>query len=80
MRAQIFNDYFRMQNAGLVPSIKCIDTSHGRLFVRVLDDDIIELFCLGCDYKIRPGLKYYQTIIEILSLHDVNYLKELMHG
>lgn len=78
MRAQVFNDYFKMQDEGRVPIIKCgNDADHGRPFVRILDDESIELFCLACDFKIRPGIKYYQTMIEIMSLHDVNYLKEL---
>lgn len=79
MRAQVFNDYFKKQDEGSVPIIKCgNDADHGRPFVRLLDNDTdIELFCLACDWTLQPGLKYYETIVHILALHDVTYLKEL---
>jgi hypothetical protein len=81
MRPQVVNDYLNMQDEGLVPIIKCgYDADHGRPFVRVLDDDSIQLWCAACDWTLIMGIFMYERMINYMAVHNLDYLKELKHG
>jgi hypothetical protein len=59
---------------GLVPYIKCGgDKDHTRPFVRLLDDDSLELYCLACPWTRKIGSREYEQYREILALHNLDW-------
>ena len=78
MRPQVVNDYLKMQDLGLVPIIKCgYDADHGRPFVRVLDDDSIQLWCAACNWSLTIGQFMFERMVRHMSLHDISFLEEI---
>lgn len=76
MRIQLVNTYLKMMDEGSVPYITCGgDKDHPRPFVRPSDPDDpeagLELWCLACNWKRELGLRDYEHMKNLLTLHGI---------
>jgi len=80
MKYQVFSKYYQYSLKDKVLPIRCgIDNEHP-ILVPNLDidnegNDIIYLYCIDCNFKIYPGLEFYQNIefiLEELELDEEN--------
>lgn len=52
-----FKYYQYLAEQGYVEALKCIDDpEHGSLFGNIDSDDKLYLYCVACNYKLKPGL------------------------
>lgn len=74
MDIRVFTKYYQYSLKDKVLPLRCgIDEDHPILVPNLSHDDRIFLYCLGCSYKMYPGLELYQNIefvIEELELED----------
>ena len=75
MRVQLVNAYLKAMDEGRVLQIKCgNDNDNTRPFVRPLDNDQLELYCLACDWT-KPVTYYmYDEMRQCLALDDLRWL------
>jgi hypothetical protein len=74
MRIQLVNTYLKMMDEGLLPYIRCgSDEEHTRPFVRLLEDDSLELYCLAGDWTRQIGIQEYDTYRTLLSLYNLDW-------
>lgn len=65
---QVINKYLILSDDGITQPILCgMNPDHGRLYGSLDDNDVISLFCLGCDYRMMPGVELYERIEKVLS-------------
>jgi hypothetical protein len=75
VKIQLVNTYLKIMDEGLVPYIKCgSDEQHYRPFVRFYNpedesDDSLELWCLSCNWTRHLGLRDYEHMKNLLTLH-----------
>lgn len=77
MNIQTFKKYYQYSLDNKVIPIRCgLDSDHPFLVPNLeLDDegnDIIYMYCLGCNYKLYPGLELLKNIEFILEEMEVN--------
>lgn len=74
MRIQVINAYLALSDRGLAPLILCQpDKSHGRLFPELIESeagDIIDLYCLYCEYRKTVGLKMYDSMYDVVWMYE----------
>jgi hypothetical protein len=62
---------------GAVPYIKCgNDKDHTRPFVRLDNNDELQLHCLACAWTSTVGLVMYSEMKKCLSIFDVEWLDQ----
>ena len=68
---QTFSRYYQLSLDEKVPPILCPNSpEHGILVPKMDHEDNILMYCLECTYVKRPGLKFYQTLLD--ELHKNN--------
>ena len=73
MNIQKFSQYYQYSLKNKVLPIRCgLDPEHPILVPNLSDDDRIFLYCLGCNFKMYPGLELYKNIEFILEELEVN--------
>jgi hypothetical protein len=71
MIPNIFFTYVSLALEGKVEDIQCPD-SHGTLYAFIdLDKDRVALECVGCSYKLYPGLDMYDKMKRDVYSHGV---------
>ena len=74
MKHQDYSTYYQMSLQGLVDPWLCIDKTHLTYMVPIYDDDSDDtvIICIfpSCDYKIRPGISFYQKMMEDIKRYD----------
>ena len=71
MDIRVFSKYYQYCLKDKVLPIPCgLDEDHPALVPNLDDDDRIFLYCLGCEYKMFPGLELYQNIEKVLREMD----------
>lgn len=75
MRHQDFSRYYQLSLRDKVEPWKCINSSHQELILLPKHDFETRktiLLCLypGCEYKITPGIDFYEKMISILEEVD----------
>lgn len=73
MNIQIFSKYYQLSLKDKVLPIRCgMDKDHPYLVPNLSYDDEIYLYCLGCSFKMYPGIELYNNIEFILEELEVN--------
>lgn len=73
MDIRVFSKYYQYSLKDKVIPIRCgLDADHPYLVPNLNDDDIVFLYCLGCSYKMFPGMELYNNIEFILEEMEVN--------
>jgi len=80
---KILNDYQRLAQEGIYKPISCMDKDHHvPLVSRLEDDDTISMYCVMCNYKIKPGLALYDVAKRRVEQHfaknpaDYSYIEQ----
>lgn len=75
MKIQVVNAYLAKMDEGAVPYIKCgNDADHTRPFVRLDNNDDLELYCLACPWRMVLGTVSYEEMKKCLAVFDVSWL------
>lgn len=72
-----FRYYQFLAEKGLTDPIVCMnDSEHGNLYSNIDNEENTFLFCLACDFSIRPGIVFFDTIRK--KIHEVS--KDFIDG
>lgn len=73
MDIRVFSKYYQLSLKDKVLPITCgIDEDHPYLVPNLSDDDKIYLYCLGCSFKMYPGIELYNNIEFVLNELEKN--------
>ena len=71
MKHQIFSTYYQLSLENKVEPWRCINPEHGSSMIPHWDDvdEVTQIKCIlgDCDYKINPGLNFYNKLIEAIN-------------
>ena len=68
MNTKVFVKYYLLSLDGKVPELKCkVDEEHMSLVPFFDEKEDLTLRCYACDYKIRPGLKMYEQVTNLIK-------------
>ena len=58
-----FKYYQFLSEKGYVEPLTCaIDSEHGQLFGNIDEDEKLYLYCVACEYKLKPGLAFSEIV------------------
>jgi len=66
MEFKYFHDYYRMVRMGVAEPLAC-ETCGEKFALRIGKDDQPILQCFGCNSKVRPGKRVYETIVSLTN-------------
>lgn len=74
MRIQLVNAYLKLMREDLAPKIFCgNDKEHMLPYVNITEDDKLYLYCFECSWKMTIGLNVYDSMKEVLTVHDFEW-------
>lgn len=70
MDLRIIHSYDRLVDEGLAPPITCgNDKQHPRPLVSLTKDGDVELWCLACSWRMKPGIGMYESMERIVYMN-----------
>ncbi len=74
MKIQLVNAYLNLMREDSAPKIFCgNDKDHMLPYANLDDKDNIYLYCFDCTWKMTIGLNSYDSMKEVLMIHDFEW-------